>query len=70
MRQWAEDYGIFIPLDDYYESITFIEPSQPGFAGFAEDPAVPVYGGSQCLQDNTGSCLPHHFIKNFSSTGV
>ena len=30
MRRWAEDNGVFIPLDDYYESITFREPSRPG----------------------------------------
>lgn len=30
MRQWAEDNGIFVPLDDYYEAITFLEPSRPG----------------------------------------
>ena len=31
MRQWAEKKGIFVPLDDYYESITFLEPSKPGY---------------------------------------
>ena len=30
MRRWAEDNGVFIPLDDYYDSITFREPSRPG----------------------------------------
>lgn len=31
MRRWAEDHGLFIPLDDFYNAITFLEPSQPGF---------------------------------------
>ena len=31
MRRWAEENGIFIPLDDFYESITFTEPSRPGW---------------------------------------
>ena len=30
MREWAEENGIFVPLDDFYESITFLEPSRPG----------------------------------------
>ena len=31
MRKWAEENGIFVPLDDFYEAITFMEPSRPGF---------------------------------------
>ena len=30
MRRWAEANGIFVPLDDHYEAITFREPSRPG----------------------------------------
>ena len=30
MREWAETNGVFIPLDDFYNSITFLEPSRPG----------------------------------------
>ena len=30
MRQWAEENGIFVPLDDFYDSITFLEPSREG----------------------------------------
>lgn len=30
MRLWAEEKGVFISLDDYYEAITFREPSSPG----------------------------------------
>ncbi len=30
MRTWAEENGIFIALDDFYDSITFMEPSRPG----------------------------------------
>ena len=31
MRRWAEENGVFVPLDDFYDSITFLEPSRPGF---------------------------------------
>lgn len=30
MREWAEKNGKFIALDDYYESITFLEAPAPG----------------------------------------
>ncbi len=30
MRQWAEENGVFVALDDFYDSITFLEPSTPG----------------------------------------
>ena len=30
MREWAETNGVFVPLDDYYDAITFREPSRPG----------------------------------------
>lgn len=31
MRRWAESNGVFVPLDDFYDAITFMEPSRPGF---------------------------------------
>ena len=31
MRRWAEENGVFIALDDFYEAIIFMEPSRPGF---------------------------------------
>ena len=31
MRRWAEEHGAFVALDDFYDSITFMEPSRPGF---------------------------------------
>ena len=31
MRRWAEENGLFVALDDFYESITFVAPSRPGF---------------------------------------
>ena len=31
MREWAETRGVFIPLDDHYDAITFREPSRPGY---------------------------------------
>ncbi len=30
MKEWARHAGTFIPLDDFYDSITFLEPPQPG----------------------------------------
>ena len=30
MREWTENVGRFIALDDYYESITFLEEPLPG----------------------------------------
>ena len=30
MRRWAEANGVFVSLDDFYEAITFLEPSKPG----------------------------------------
>ena len=30
MRHWAEENGVFVALDDFYEAITFMEPSRPG----------------------------------------
>ena len=31
MRQWAQQNGVFVPLDDFYESITFTVPSREGY---------------------------------------
>ena len=30
MREWAERHGVFIALDDFYDSITFLEEPAPG----------------------------------------
>ena len=30
MRKWAQEHGVFVALDDFYEAITFLEPSKPG----------------------------------------
>ena len=30
MRSWAEENGIFVALEDSFESVTFTEPSSPG----------------------------------------
>ena len=30
MRKWAEENGVFVALDDFYDAITFMEPSLPG----------------------------------------
>ena len=31
MRRWAEENGVFVGLDDFYDSVTYVEPSRPGF---------------------------------------
>ena len=31
MRSWANANGVFVALDDFYEAITFLEPSKPGY---------------------------------------
>ena len=30
MREWAENNGVFVALDDYYDGITFLEPPAAG----------------------------------------
>ena len=39
MRLWAEQNGIFVPLDDHYDAITFREPSRIGHEFAPERPA-------------------------------
>ena len=29
MRLWAQENGVFVALDDFYDSVTFLEPSRP-----------------------------------------
>ena len=42
MRQWAEENGVFVPLDDFYDAITFMTPSRPGFdLAFARNSVAP-----------------------------
>lgn len=42
MRRWAEANGVFVALDDFYEAITFMEPSRPGHElALARDQAEP-----------------------------
>ena len=31
MKQWAQQNGVFVPLDDFYDSITFTIPSGEGY---------------------------------------
>ena len=42
MREWAEQNGTFVPLDDFYDSITFLERSMPGDPIAQPRDAVPV----------------------------
>ena len=38
MRAWAEENGVFVPLDDYYEAVTFLKRAGPDYP-----PAPPRY---------------------------
>ena len=38
MRGWVEANGVFIPLDDYYASVTYLEPFSPNFPVSAAQP--------------------------------
>ncbi|MCY4521600.1 MAG: hypothetical protein OXC13_12585 [Caldilineaceae bacterium] len=40
MRRWADDNGEFIALDDYYDAITFREPSRPGVLDLSHRPVA------------------------------
>ena len=42
MKEWAEQNGKFIALDDFYDSITFLELPQPGRPMAEPRDAVPV----------------------------
>ncbi len=42
MKEWAEQTGKFIALDDFYDSITFLEPPQPGRPAADPRDAAPV----------------------------
>ncbi len=42
MREWAEQHGEFIALDDFYDSITFLESPPPGQPVATPRHAVPV----------------------------
>ena len=55
MRQWVERQGVFVPLDDFYDAVTFLEPSSadhptadPRYAApldLSKRPAAPPGGG-------------------------
>ncbi len=42
MRRWAEANGVFVALDDFYDSITFRAPSNPGHEFAEERKAKPL----------------------------
>ena len=42
MREWAEATGKFIALDDFYDSVAFLEPPAPGRLAAEPRTAVPV----------------------------
>ncbi len=42
MREWAEQNGKFVALDDFYGSVTFLEPPTPGQPAAEPRYAVPI----------------------------
>ena len=42
MREWAEENGVFVALDDYYENVAFLEGAAPGQSVAAPRYAVPL----------------------------
>ena len=40
MRQWVEEHGVFVALDDHHEAVTFLEPSSPDYP--TVDPRAPA----------------------------
>ncbi|MCE2500142.1 MAG: hypothetical protein J4G13_04690, partial [Dehalococcoidia bacterium] len=42
MREWVEENGKFIALDDFYDSVTYLEPPAPGRPVAEPRDAVPV----------------------------
>ena len=42
MREWAEENGKFIALDDFYDSVTFLERPEPGEPFACRRYAVPI----------------------------
>ena len=42
MREWAEANGTFVTLDDFYDSVTFLEAPAPGQPEAEPRPAAPV----------------------------
>ena len=42
MREWAEQNGKFIALDNFYNSVTYLEPSTPGHELALARDATPV----------------------------
>ena len=42
MREWAEENGKFIALDDFYDSVTFLERPDPGQPVAEPRDAVPI----------------------------
>lgn len=42
MRSWAEQNGVFVPLDDFYDAITFREPSREGHEFASRRDATPL----------------------------
>lgn len=42
MRQWAQSNGLFVALDDFYDSLTFVEESEPGYEYVAYRSSAPL----------------------------
>ena len=42
MRRWAEENGTFVALDDFYHSVTYLQPSSPGYELAAARDSAPL----------------------------
>lgn len=31
MREWVKEHGVFVPLDDFYQAVTFLQPSSADY---------------------------------------
>ena len=55
MRRWAEENGVFVALDDFYQAVTYMEPSRPGFELAAGRESVSLDLGRRPMADR-GAC--------------
>ena len=42
MREWAEQNGVFVALDDFYNSVTYLAPSNADYPGADPRPSIPL----------------------------
>ena len=42
MREWVEQNGVFVALDNFYDSVTFLEPSNADYPGVDPRLSIPL----------------------------